>query len=103
MREIPLIATPRQSLSVVVNQTRFGLRIYETQDGLMCMDVTQNDTTLLQGAKCVPSIAIPQYAYMRAAIGGGFAWITDSAETLPYWSNFSTTACTLYWVDNDEL
>lgn len=97
MNQIPLQATPNQTLSVLLDGARYTLAIKEA-NGCMVADVTRDDTDLLYGALIVAGSPIVPYAYMEA---GNFLILTEDDE-LPYWDQFETTQSLIY-VTADEL
>lgn len=102
MQEIPLIAASRQSLSVVVNSNRWGVRIYEVQPGLMCADFTLADVPQMLGVRCVAGSPLLPYDYLQTIGGGNFAFVT-LGNALPWWEQFGTPNCRLIYASAGEI
>ena len=102
MQDIPLIVVPRQSLSIVLDGNRWGIRVYQST-GVMACDFTLNDEPLITGVRAVPQFQLLPYRYLQHTGGGNFAFITGANGTeYPWWENFDTS-CTLVYASAAEL
>lgn len=102
MQEIPMNAIARQSLSVVLDGNRWGIRVYETT-GCMAVDFTLNDVVLLTGVRAVADFQLLPYHYQQLAGGGNFAFYSGANNTeLPWWENFGIT-CGLIYANQSEI
>lgn len=96
MELIPMQAIPRQSLSVVLEGNRWGIRVYEVT-GCMACDFTLNDEPLINGVRAVADFQLLPYRYQQIAGGGNFAFYTGRDNTeLPWWSDFGITCGLIY-------
>lgn len=102
MQEIPLIAASRQSFSVVLDNNRWGVRVYEVQPGLMCADFTLADIPVITGVRCVAGSPLLPYDYMQVTGGGNFAFAT-LGNNLPWWEQFGSPNCRLIYASAGEI
>jgi hypothetical protein len=92
MRDIPLTATPNQSLSVAINGNRWALTIKEAR-GCMVADVVLNDVVLLQGIRFAVGTPLIPYRHLQGS--GNFLLLVDD-EQLPDWRLFGSSQQLVY-------
>lgn len=98
MRVIPLKALPNQSLSVVIDGTRWDLNI-KVANSLMIADVYRDDVALILGTRILSGTPILPYEYLMTK--GNFLMVMDD-ESLSDWTKFETTQ-TLYFLSPDDI
>lgn len=102
MQELPLIAVSRQSFSAVLDGNRWGVRVYEVQDGVMCADFSLNDSPVILGVRCVPGKPLLPYDYLQAIGSGNFAF-TTLGNVYPWWEQFDSPSCKLIYASAAEI
>jgi len=101
---IPIINIPNQSLTLQVDNNQYDLVIHATQDnadgtsGIMAIDVSINNVTILSGIRAVSFFPLIPYDYL---VNGNFIFITQNFE-YPDWRKFGITQ-NMFYVSNDEL
>lgn len=102
MQEITMLPIPRQSLSIVLNNNRWGLHVYEITGGMAC-DVTLNDVLVISGVRAVAGRQILPYRYQTIAGGGNFAFKSaDNNTKIPWYEDFGVT-CSLIYATTQEI
>lgn len=87
MINIPLTAIPSQSLSILLNNEQYGIRIHDCGNGVMSIDIVINNVPLLTGIRLVSNYPIIVSEYMQ---NGNFILQTINDE-YPDWTRFGVT------------
>ncbi len=90
---VPLASVPNQSLSIQLDEKRYVLRLHNVGD-LMCIDISIDEETILQGHRLVGSQPIIPYKYLERD-GGNFIFATELGD-YPFWDQFGVTQTLLY-------
>lgn len=91
MRNIPIIATPNQSLSIRVDDTRLVLRLKEAR-GVMVADLERDGETVILGTRVLAGEPIIPYRYLE---DGNFLLLTID-DALPDWTVFGASQTLVY-------
>lgn len=97
---IPLSATPNQSLSCRLGDSRFVLTIKEVM-GMMVVTVERDSVVIVNNWRAVAGAPIIPFEYLEAGTGNLIFTCAEN-DTIPYWSDFGVT-CFLVWTSQDEL
>lgn len=98
MRLIPLAAIPNQSLSIVLNENLFELRI-ETRGGSILVDVRKNNADIVKGARAVAGA--PVVLPSSRLDNENFIFLTQEGDILDY-EKFGVTQF-LYYLQASEF
>lgn len=96
--QIPIISTPNQSLSVVINDVSYEITL-KLVEGIMEFSLSVNGNKVTDGERCFANQFILPYPYM--AENGNFIFKTENEE-YPNWENFGST-CQLLFYTRDEI
>lgn len=91
MRDVPVTATPNQSLSILLDNERIVLRLKEA-NGVMVADVERDGSTIILGTRVLAGEPIIPYHYLE---DGNFILLTINDE-LPDWQQFGQTQSLVY-------
>lgn len=97
MKQIPIRAFPRQSLSVVLENALYTLSLKEC-NGVMAASVTRDGVTLVSNRRVVAGMPVIPPGYLEQ---GNFIFVTAD-DALPYYTEFEGSD-TLVYVTRDEL
>lgn len=97
MKQIPLKAFPRQSLSVVLEGALYELSLKEC-NGIMAASVTRDGAVIVNNRRAVAGAPIIPSRYLN---DGNFFIITDNDE-LPYYTAFEG-GDVFVWMTNEEI
>lgn len=91
MIEIPLQAIPNQSLSVLLNNVQYDIRI-EVCNNIMAFDIVRNNIAIVTGQRAVAGEPIIPYQYLE---DGNFAVLTMN-DAYPDYLQFGITQSLIY-------
>lgn len=98
MRQIPLNATPNQSLSFTQDENRWEVTIKQAVTSMIA-DVTINDVRVISGARIPGDDFIIPYTYMGVLQGN--IMLTTQQDLLPNWELFGQTQKLFYWTPDE--
>ena len=90
-QQIELQATPNQSLSATLDETRYEITIKETT-GVMSADIVRDGATIAQGARIAAGTPLIPYRYQER---GNFV-ITTEGGCIPFYNQFGLTQFLIY-------
>lgn len=93
MQNIPIAAEPNQEFTVRLDDTRYAIRLKET-NGVMVADVTIDDVVTITGTRVLAGEFLIPYLYMVGE-GGNFLLLTNGDE-LPDWREFGASQSLVY-------
>ena len=93
MLTIPLLAIPKQNLSISLNGTLYDLDVLSTA-GVMSMNITRAGDLVAVGQRCVAGQLILNY-FTQEAQQGNFMFLTQDDE-LPSYVEFNITQFLLF-------
>lgn len=96
--QIPIISTPNQSLSVVINDVSYEITL-KLVEGIMEFSLSVNGNKVTDGERCFPNQFVLPYLYM--VNGGNFIFKTEN-EKYPNWEDFGST-CQLLFFSSEEI
>lgn len=97
MQTIPLDPIPNQSLSAQLDGRFWSFRITDV-GGVMAVDVTRDNVTLLSGVRVLAGELLLPFPYLE---DGNFILLTDG-DALPAYDQFGVTQ-TLVYVSAEEM
>ena len=97
MKEIPLKQFPRQSLSVVLDNSLYELSLKEC-NGIMAVTVIRDGETIVNNRRACAGVPIIPSSYLN---DGNF-FILTSNDNLPYYTQFEHSN-TFVFLTNEEL
>ncbi|MCK1967161.1 MULTISPECIES: phage baseplate plug family protein [Franconibacter] len=97
MNQIPVSPFPRQSLSVVLENTLYELSLKEC-NGIMAVSVVRDGATIVSNRRAVAGEPVIPHGYLEE---GNFILLTDK-EALPYYTDFEGATLFVY-ITRDEL
>lgn len=89
MQSIPLQSVPNQSLSVLLNGSRYVITLQELDVEMCGVTIERDNVVLVSNARAVSGFAILRYQYLQAD-AGNFAFVTANDE-YPHYLKFNTT------------
>ena len=98
MKLINIQAIPSQSFSINIAGYLWDFRIKET-NGVMCVDLKQDDEQILLGQKLVSSQPVSPYGYIN---NGGSFFLLTLDQDLPHYTKFGVSQF-LYFLSSDEM
>lgn len=104
MKQIPLAVTANQRLSVIVDGATWTMHIFQSVN-VMCMDLSRNGTSLINGLYLPCQRPVLPYLWMRiresgAGLYGNFFFDSISGST--DWTDFGGD-CKLWYLDESEV
>lgn len=97
MKEIPLKAVERQSLSILLDAQLFDIAIKEC-NGIMAATIARDGVTLVSNRRICAGVYLIPEGHLEQ---GNFVFVTDN-NNIPYYSNFASTDVLLY-ISAEEL
>lgn len=91
MRIVPLAAVPNQSFTATLDNTRWVVRLVETE-GVMAADVDRDGVRLLSGSRVLAGETLIPYRYLET---GNFIFLT-TGDDLPAWREFGVSQTLVY-------
>lgn len=93
-QNIPLEVIPNQSLSIQLDEVRYGIRLRDI-GGMMSADISIDDQLIIEGLRVVGGFPLIPYKYLEGD-GGNFIFLTELGD-LVYWDQFGITQSLLYF------
>lgn len=97
MKTIPLKQFPRQSLSVVLENSLYELSLKEC-NGIMAVTVVRDGETIVSNRRAVAGAPVIPSRYLNS---GNFFILTNN-DTLPYYTEFEGSNV-FVWMTNEEI
>jgi hypothetical protein len=91
MIEIPLQAIPNQSLSILLGESQWDIRI-KAAGNIMAFDISENNVPIVTGQRAVAGYPIIPYEYLE---DGNFVLLTMNDE-YPDYTQFGVTQSLIY-------
>lgn len=98
MRQIALRDVPRQSFSIVLDDSLYSIAIKECS-GIMAATIIRDGITLISNRRIPAGMFVIPFPYLES---GNFAFVTDNDE-LPYYTNFLTTNIFVYFSPEEVI
>lgn len=92
---IPIIATPNQTFSALLDNSRYVLTIKSLPQGLTIASVTINGVLIVDSIRLVANRLIIRHLYQEGA-GGNF-FLGADGDTLPDYTQFGNTQTLTYF------
>jgi hypothetical protein len=91
--QIPLTATPAQSMTVLLGGQQTQISLYTKGDGLFC-DVSVNNAPIVQARACHDRLKIVRYGYLGFV--GDLCFIDTQGNKSPKYSGLGTRYILVY-------
>lgn len=82
MQQIPLQAIPNQQFQLVIDTHRYDIRLLQCYN-IMAIDISRDETMIVQGMRCLPNQPIIPYKYLEGGCGN-FMFVTPTEEFPTY-------------------
>ena len=97
-QNIPIENIPNQSLSIQLDEVRYGIRFRDI-GGMMSADISIDDQLIIEGLRVVGGYPLIPYKYLEGE-GVNFIFLTELGDRV-YWDQFGVSESLLYFSADD--